>query len=193
MRTPAVLLLLAAAATPALAQPSAPTKPASVASAAQFQSGPLYGGPRLWLGNLNGAIAIGGQVERGFTQPGAFGPGIIAGGVGVDWYSWSQSFGAAGVSGQWKYTVVPVQVFGNYHFMIESNKKFDPYLGVALVYSHYSTSWSGTFTAPAGGSASTTAFAGQGGLRYFVSDKLAVQGQVGFGYGTLGLGATWRF
>ena len=193
MRTPTPALLLLLAAAPALAQPGAPNKPASPASAAQFESGPLYGGPRLWLGNLNGAIAIGGQVERGFTQPGAYGPGIIAGGVGVDWYSWSQSFGTAGVSGQWKYTVVPVQLFGNYHFPISSNKKLDPYLGVALVYSHYSTSWSGTFTAPAGATASTTAFAGQGGLRYFVSDKMAVQGQVGFGYGTLGLGVTWRF
>ena len=190
----ATVPLIALAAAPLLAQ-GAPGAGKSAASAtpAQFQSGPLYAGPRLWLGNLNGAIAIGGQAERGFTQPGAFGPGIIAGGVGIDWYSWSQSFGAAGVRGEYKYTVIPVQLFGNYHFVIESNKKIDPYLGVALVYSHYSGSWNGTFTAPASASASTTAFAGQGGVRYFVTDKMAVQGQVGFGYGTLGLGATWRF
>lgn len=192
MRTSALTVaLLALVAAPALAQQKPPA--AASVSESQFRSGPLYAGPRVWLGNLNGAVAIGGQVERGFTQPGAFGPGIIAGGVGLDWYSWSQSFGAAGVSGEWKYTVVPVQVFSNYHFPIASHKKLDPYLGVALVYSHFSTSWSGTFTAPSGASASTTAFAGQGGLRYFVSDNMAVQGQVGFGYGTLGLGATWRF
>src|SRR5437868_11178382 len=131
--TVAALALIAA---PVFAQKA----PSKVTTDAQFQSGPLYAGPRLWLGNLNGAVAIGGQVERGFTQAGAYGPGIIAGGVGVDWYSWSQSFGASGVNGNWKYTVIPVQVFGNYHFVIESNKKLDPYLGVALVYSHYSTS-----------------------------------------------------
>ena len=188
-RTASAVALLALVAAPALAQKAA----AGTASTAGFQSGPLYAGPHVWLGNLNGAVAIGGQVERGFTEPGKAGPGIIAGGVGLDWYSWSQSFGAAGIRGEYKYTVVPVQLFGNYHFPIESNKKIDPYLGVALVYSHYSTSWSGTFTAPASATASTTAFAGQGGVRYFLNDNVALQGQVGFGYGTLGLGATWRF
>ena len=33
--------------------------------------------------------------------------------------------------------------------------------------------------------------AGQAGARYFVSDRFSLQGQIGFGYGTLGLGATW--
>jgi outer membrane protein W len=77
--------------------------------------------------------------------------------------------------------------------VVTGHEKFDPYLGVALVYSHYSTSWSGPFAAPDGGSASTTGIAGQAGLRYFVSEKVAVQGQLGFGYGTLGVGATWKF
>jgi hypothetical protein len=186
----AVLATVAILAAPSAAQQSPAAKAA--ASAAGFQSGPLYAGPRLWLGNLNGAVALGGQVERGFTQPGKYGPGIIAGGVGVDWYSWSQGFGAFG---EYKYSVVPVQLFGNYHFPIESNKKIDPYLGLALVYSHYSSSWSGSAAIPRGASASasTTAFAGQGGVRYFLNDKVALQGQIGFGYGTLGLGATWRF
>jgi hypothetical protein len=187
-RTLVVALVVAAA--PVLAQPAKSKAPSTDAA---FQTGPYYAGPRLWLGNLNGAVAIGGQIERGFTQPGAAGPGIIAAGVGVDWYSWSQSYGAAGFSGEWKYTVIPIQLFGNYHFVIESNKKFDPYVGLALVYSHYSTSWSGTLTAPVAATASTTAFAGQAGLRYFVSDNFALQGQLGFGYGTLALGATWRF
>lgn len=37
-----------------------------------------------------------------------------------------------------------------------------------------------------------TAIAGQAGIRYFLSEKLALQGQIGFGYGTLGFGATWK-
>ena len=175
---------------PAGAQPAVHAAPAA---AAQFQTGALYAGPRLWLGNLNGAVAIGGQVERGFTRPGQAGPGIIGAGIGVDWYSWSQRYGVGAFNGEWKYSVVPVQLFGNYHFVLGDFKKLDPYLGLALVYSHYSTSWSGTGTAPTGATASTTDLAGQGGVRYFVSDKLAVQGQLGFGYGTLGLGATWKF
>ncbi|MDQ3697489.1 MAG: hypothetical protein M3373_05620 [Gemmatimonadota bacterium] len=178
-----VLAVAAIAASPAVAQ--TPAEP-------QFETGRYYAGPRVWIGNLNGAVAIGGQVERGFTQPGEYGPGIIAGGIGVDYYSWSQNFGTTFGNGEWKYSVVPIQLFGNYHFVLPNNKKIDPYLGLALVYSHYSSSWSGPFASPGGGSGSTTAFAAQGGARYFVSDKLAVQGQVGFGYGTLGLGVTWK-
>lgn len=152
-----------------------------------FQTGTTYLGPRVWIGNLNGAMAIGGQAERGFTQPGANGPGIIAGGVGIDWYSWSHNYGF----GEYSYSVIPIQVFGNYHFKIEGNEKLDPYVGLAFVYSIVSASWSGTGVA-AGAESSSFTFAGQGGVRYFLSEKFALQGQVGFGYGTLGLGVTWR-
>jgi hypothetical protein len=55
-----------------------------------------------------------------------------------------------------------------------------------------SSSWSGTGT-PASASASSAAFAGQGGIRYFLKPNFAIQGQVGFGYGTLGLGTSWGF
>jgi outer membrane protein W len=88
--------------------------------------------------------------------------------------------------------VIPFQVFSNYHFVIESNKKLDPYLGLALVYSVVNASWDGAGAA-AEADGSSTAIAGQAGVRYFLSDQLALQGQLGFGYGTLGLGATWRF
>ena len=60
-----------------------------------FQTGELHAGPRIWLGNLNGAMAIGGQVERGLTRPQQYGPGIVSGGVGVDYYSWSQDYALA--------------------------------------------------------------------------------------------------
>ena len=184
------LALCALLATPALAQGTAP--PIGAAGEARFRRGAVYAGPRVWLGNLNGALAVGGQAEKGLTEPGKYGSGIISGGVGVDWYSWSNDYGAA--IGEYKYSVVPLQVFSNYHFLIQSNEKLDPYLGLALVYSVVSASWSGEgLSGSYGAEASSLAFAGQGGLRYFVSDKFAVQGQVGFGYGTLGLGATWRF
>jgi hypothetical protein len=188
----AAALALAAVALPAGAQGAAPVpRPAATS---QFETGAFYAGPRLWLGNLNGAVAVGGQVERAFSQPGQAGPGIIAAGVGVDWYSWSQSYALPGFTGEWKYSVIPVQLFGNYHFVIAGNRKFDPYLGVALVYQHASWSWNGTGTVPSSGAAgSSTDLAGQAGLRYFLNDKVAVQGQLGFGYGTLGLGAAWKF
>ena len=188
------LVLTVVCSSPAFAQGGPATPTASSAAATtegQFSVGPFYAGPRIWIGNLNGAMAIGGQIEKGFTQPGKYGPGIISGGVGVDYYSWDWDYlGNVGYS----YSVIPIQIFSNYHFVIESNKKLDPYVGLALVYSVVSASWSGNgLSGSYGADASSLAFAGQGGVRYFLSDKFAVQGQIGFGYGTLGLGATWRF
>jgi hypothetical protein len=177
---------------PAFAQARpATTQPASGAQTAptgQFETGSFYAGPRVWIGNLNGAVAIGGQIERGFTTAGQYGPGIIAGGLGIDRYSWSNDY----PFGEYKYSVIPLQIFGNYHFVIESNKKLDPYAGLAFVYSFVNASWEGSGVA-AGADGNYTDIAGQAGLRYFLNDKVALQGQIGFGYGTLGIGATWKF
>ena len=158
--------------------------------AQQFETGVFYAGPRIWVGELNGAVAIGGQVERGFTQPGKYGPGIISGGAGIDYYSWSFDFPPFG---SYDYSVVPVQIFSHYHFVVTSNRRLDPYAGLAFVYSHVSASWKGTGTSTFSASASASDIAGEAGLRYFVSEQFAVHGQIGFGYGTLGLGASWRF
>jgi hypothetical protein len=181
-------------ASPAFAQarPATETKATTQTEPAtsDFEVGRWYAGPRVWVGNLNGAVAIGGQVEKGFTKPGQYGPGIIGGGLGLDWYSWSYDYPLG--LGSYKYSVIPFQVFSNYHFVIASNKKFDPYVGLAFVYSVVSASWSGG-NDPGNADANYTNFAGQAGLRYFLKDNVALQGQIGFGYGTLGLGATWKF
>lgn len=178
-------MIMAAACIPATL--SAQNAPAATGEPV-FQTGAYYAGPRIWIGNLNGAMAIGGQIERGFTQPGQYGPGIIAAGVGVDYYSWDQDFGV----GHYDYSVIPIQLFGNYHFPIASMPKLDPYVGIALVYQRVSASWTGAGAASSA-AGSGTDFAGQLGARYFLTEKMAIQAQVGFGYGTLGLGATWRF
>lgn len=162
-----------------------------IAQAQQFETGVWYAGPRIWVGELNGAVAIGGQIERGFTEPGKYGPGVISGGAGLDYYSWSFDYPPFG---GYDYTVIPVQLFSRYHFVITSNRKLDPYAGLAFVYSHVSASWSGTGTSSgfsASGSASD--IAGEAGLGYFVNERFRVHAQLGFGYGTLGLGASWRF
>jgi len=166
--------------------------PSGVARAQQFETGVYYLGPRVWLGNLNGAVAIGGQIERGFTEPGRYGPGIISGGVGIDWYSWSYDYNILGNAYSYDYTVVPVQIFGHYHFVIEKNRKLDPYAGLAFVYSHVSASSSGPGFGSYSASGSTSDIAGDVGVRYFMSPKFSVYGQLGFGYGTLGLGASWK-
>lgn len=184
-------LALAVAAVVSLA--SAATAPLTAQVAVDephFETGSIYAGPRIWIGNLNGATAIGVQAERGMTEPGQYGPGIISAGAGVDYYSWSQSFATFG---KYSYSVIPVQIFSNYHFILEDHPRIDPYLGLALVYQMVSSSWEGAGVAGASASGSSTDFAGQAGVRYFFSPTLSAQAQIGFGYGTLGIGATWRF
>lgn len=190
-RTAAILVVaLALLATPEAVQAQEPQAAPAAQEEPLFRTGVVYAGPRVWLGNLNGAIAFGLQAERGFTQAEEYGPGIITGGAGIDFYSWSFAYPGLG---EYRYSVVPIQVFSNYHFPIPSLPKVDPYLGLALVYSIVNASWSGLGTPGVSTAASSLAFAGQGGARYFVNERLAIQGQIGFGYGTLGLGATWRF
>lgn len=184
------LATIVVCASPAFAQarPATTVPSQSAAATGQFETGPFYAGPRVWIGNLNGAVAIGGQIERGFTQAGAYGPGIISGGIGIDHYSWDFDYSF----GRYDYSVTPIQIFSNYHFPIESNKKIDPYVGLAFVYSLVSASWDGPGVA-AEADGNYTDIAGQAGVRYFLTPKVALQGQIGFGYGTLGIGATWKF
>lgn len=160
---------------------------ASALSAQGFTVGPIYAGPRIWTGNLNGSTAIGVQAEKGLTEAGKYGSGIISGGVGIDWYSWSYSY----PGGKYEYSVVPIQAFSNYHFKVKSQPKLDPYAGLALVYSVVSSTVTGVSSASA--SASGMDLAGQFGARWFFTDKFAAQAQAGFGYGTLSVGATWKF
>lgn len=152
-----------------------------------FVTDAIYAGPRIWTGNLNGATAIGVQAEKGLTAPGKYGPGVISAGLGVDWYSWDFSY----PGGKYEYSVVPIQAFSNYHFVVKSQPKLDPYAGLALVYSVVNATVTGLGSASA--SASGTDIAGQVGARWFFTEKFAAQGQLGFGYGTLSVGATWKF
>ena len=157
-------------------------------ASAQFEKGPFYVGPHIWIGGLNGATAIGAQIERGLTEPGAYGPGIISGGLGVDYYSYDFGLAATG----YKYKYIPFQLFSNYHWIVESNKKIDPYVGLALVYNYVSVTYNSS-TIRTGANGSGINFAGHAGLRYFISDNFAVHGQLGFGFGNLGLGVDWKF
>ncbi|MBL0890969.1 MAG: hypothetical protein IBJ19_10175 [Gemmatimonadaceae bacterium] len=162
--------------------------PAATALQAQgFATGAIYAGPRIWTGNLNGATAIGVQAEKGLTAPGKYGPGVISAGHGVDWYSWDFTY----PGGKYEYSVVPIQAFSNYHSGIKTQPNAEPYAELAMEYSVVNATVTGIGSASA--SASGTDLAGQVGARWFFTEKFAAQGQLGFGYGTLSVGATWKF
>jgi hypothetical protein len=170
--------VLPIAAPPLLEQPKAadPVKEG-------FTVGPLYAGARIWLGGLaGGTLAFGGMIEKGIKKPGEMGPGIVSVGAGVDYYSFNNAF--------FGYSYIPITAFGNYNFVIKDNKKLSPYVGLGLGYMliNASARGVGNFLAEA----SYLYVAGQLGARYFVSDKLALQAQAGFGIGALSIGATFR-
>ncbi len=154
-----------------------------------FQTKKWYIGPRIGFGNLDGGTAIGAQAERGFTEPGSAGPGIITGGVALDWYSWSYDYPPFG---SYDYSVIPIQVFSNYHYILKNSPKIDPYGGLTLVYSIVNASWSGTGTGVGSVSDSEFDIAGQVGMQYFFTPKFCGHAQLGFGYTTFGLGVSWR-
>jgi hypothetical protein len=166
---------------------------APTAAAQQVNPEGWYLGPRISVGSLNGATAIGAEVDRAFTKPGAAGPGVISGGIAIDYYTYSYNyFGGYG----YKYSVTPVQVFGAYHYILTSVPKLDPYAGVGLVYSIYSNSYtspSGTQTVTTSPTASSASVSGFVGARYFLSNNFAVNAQAGFGYTNLSVGVGFKF
>ena len=180
--------------TPLLAQarPATTTKTTLTTVAAgqtgDFNTTSWYAGPRVWLGNLNGAVAFGGQIEKGFTEPGKYGPGMISGGAGIHWYSWSFDYPFGGSYKIFRRPNPDLQQLPLRR--LEQQEDRSVCRSRARV-SVVSASWSGGGTADLS-HRNTTDFAGQAGARYFIKDNLALQGQIGFGYGTLGLGVIMR-
>jgi hypothetical protein len=158
-----------------------------------FTPGSTHIGPRVWVGNLDGSVAFGGQIERAFTKPGEYGLGIIAGGLGVDYYHWSYRYRLSGDDVGYDYTVVPIELFGNYHFVIKDSPKIDPYVGLALVYENYTAKDVSSFHQTASAQGSASEFVAQVGARYFVTSTMAFNAQAGLGYGSLGIGLSWKY
>jgi hypothetical protein len=178
------LVAALSAATSLQAQPAATAK-ADSSGIEGFTTGPIYVGGRIWAGGLegDGSLAFGGMVEKGFTKPGAYGPGIISGGVSVDYYSWGNSF--------FNYSYVPVTVFSNYNFVLK-NRKLSPYVGLGFGYTTVSASVEGTRVGIGSALGSYSYFAAQLGGRYFVNDRMALQAHAGVGVGAISLGATFK-
>ena len=148
---------------------------ASLASAEGFEKGKLYLGPTLGLAWSGFGFGVSGDyaVDKNW-------------GVGGDiaYTSFSRSYGGGyGYSWKWKYTVIGVLAAASYHFKIENNSKFDPYLKAGLGYYN----WNTTYTDPFGGttqygSAAYTSgigFSGAAGAHYFFTPKMAGRVQVG--------------
>lgn len=138
-------------------------------------------GPTVGLGGLGAAsFAIGGRFERGLKALPDLGNGVLGLGVSVDWYNYSESF----VGTDYDFTYIPIAATANYHFNIQ-NKKVDPFLGLGLGYLMVNTPYGGSYD-------SGIYVVGRLGMRYFMSDKMALYGDVGAGAAALNVGLTFR-
>ncbi|HUI31420.1 MAG TPA: outer membrane beta-barrel protein [Candidatus Acidoferrales bacterium] len=156
-------------------------------ASAQFENQKNYAGVHIGLSGVGSTLTLGADYERGITNPGEVGPGIIGIGGLLDYYHWSEN--ELGFGGSWTY--IDIGVSGMYHFVLD-NKKWDPFLGLVLGYEIATWSWSG-----GSGLSSPTAggftLGGSAGIRYFLSDSWALQARVGFGFYIFAVGVDYKF
>lgn len=92
--------------------------------------------------------------------------------------------------GDFKYTYILTAARASYHFDLGVDK-LDPYLGVILGYNIASAKWTGAGAMPAS-SAGGVIYGGHAGARYFLSDKIGLFAEAGYGVGTLNVGLTFK-
>jgi outer membrane protein W len=81
-------------------------------------------------------------------------------------------------------------VTANYHFQLEDNEKFDPFLGLGLGYQIISCDYDGIGSDICSNSA--LYFIGRVGARYFLNEKFAAYADAGAGGATVNVGVTLR-
>jgi len=150
-------------------------------------------GPVIGLGGISGAgIGFGGRFETAFKELPNLGNGTLGIGVGVDYFSFGESF--SNVSG-FNWRLIPISVTGNYHFHLD-NKKIDPFVGAGLGYQHWSVSGpSCNFLGVnlcENAHSSGIYFVGHGGIRYFWKPNMAAYADVGAGAGALHVGLMFK-
>lgn len=134
-------------------------------------------GPTIGLGNIGSAgVAFGGRFERGIKALPDMGDGVLGLQASIDFWNYNIASG-------YDITYIPIGVTGNYHFNVQ-NKKLDPFLGLGLGFWGVSTNFGGSYN-------SGVYFIGRAGVRYFLSPRLAVYGDVGAGAATLNTGLTF--
>ncbi|MFZ1080396.1 MAG: outer membrane beta-barrel protein [Candidatus Kryptoniota bacterium] len=159
---------------------------ASTASA-QFENQMNYGGVHIGLSGVGSALTLGLDYERGITNVGEVGPGIIGIGGLFDYYSYSENFVDAG-----SWTFIDFGVSGMYHFVLD-NKKWDPFLGLVLGYEVATWKWNNAYYGNYSPSAGGFTLGGSAGIRYFFSDNWAAQARVGFGFYIFAVGVDYKF
>ncbi|HEX3074952.1 MAG TPA: outer membrane beta-barrel protein [Ignavibacteriales bacterium] len=119
----------------------------------------------------------------------------VGGLIGYSSSSYDYSYWG-GEDWSWDYTYILIGAKGEYHFkeLFEDQTKWDPYVGLFLGYNIVSVDapadYDNYYGYDEGASYFTWGF--NAGLRYYVSPKVAIFGELGYGLGILTLGATFK-
>ncbi|HEX8943039.1 MAG TPA: hypothetical protein VF785_07880 [Gemmatimonadaceae bacterium] len=166
------------------------------ASAPMFGVGYTDIGPTVGLGGLNGASAsFGGRFEHAIKTLPDMGNGILGIQVAAEYYSWSANASGAGFTYSSSIKYIPIGVTANYHFKLDEQPKFDPFVGLGLGYNIVSCSYSSNFGSSFNGNCGYSSgiyFIGRAGARYFFSPKMAGYADVGAGGATLNIGLMFK-
>lgn len=150
------------------------------AASAQFTATTLDVGPTIGLGGLgSGAgLNIGGRIEKGIKELPSLGNGIL----GIDAFvqHWGLDCGPIDCG-----SIIWFGARVNYHFVIKSNPKIDPFVGLGLGYANWSSD--NSFYDYGG-----IDFVGNAGIRYYFAPKMALYADVGTGAATLNLGVMFK-
>ena len=148
-----------------------------ILSKAQFGEGSMFLGPHIGLSAYQSAPTFGAYFETAINKPGELGDGILGISGRLDYFSYDYD---AGPSYNWSYTWINIGAYCNYHFKV-GDGKFDPFLGLGLVYHNVSVDYGeagqGTFSDSWG---SGVGFDLNAGARYFFSKNMALRALLGY-------------
>lgn len=148
----------------------------------QFAVGYTDVGLTVGLGNVGEAsLAPGFRFEKAIRDLPNYGNGVLGIMASAQYYSWN------GPGYDWSY--IPIGATANYHFRLENNPEFDPFVGLGLGYQIVSCDVDG-FGDVCDDSA--LYFIGRLGARYFLNEKFAAYADAGAGGATINVGVTLR-
>jgi hypothetical protein len=145
--------------------------------------------------NVSQTPAIGLSFEHGTWE---LGDGVVSLGGYLGYKSIKDEYSWGSYTSTWKWTYTIIGVRGAYHFPLD-NEKLDLYLGAMLSYNilnfkytdtdpNYNSSydWSGGYGSAAG-------FSAFGGVRYYLTDNIGLNAELGYGIAYLTLGLSFKF
>jgi hypothetical protein len=141
-----------------------------------FAAGTNYIGPFISASTYGSTAAIGGAFEHAINEKWGWG-------IAADYFSYN--FFDVG------FKHITIAGTGAYHFDVH-NEKIDAFAGAAVGYNIVSIEGGGDCNGVSGCHGSGLLIGGFGGARYWLNEKLALTGRVGYGLGYLSVGVDFK-